>query len=176
MPADELEPISPDAVFAGLKDRLEALEADFKRGIVDAEQVIDLWERTLEMKAECERFYDFLLKYGRILNGLLWAHYPEEYRSRIYPRIQEAEFSTSALIDVDLTSQKRRPKMMLAVAEEIFLSRNNEPLSIPELIVEMKRKGVIFKAKGPAKSLAQAMRNSGRFEAVSRGMYHLKKP
>jgi DNA phosphorothioation-dependent restriction protein DptG len=66
--------------------------------------------------------------------------------------------------------------MMLVVAEEVFSSRENEPLSIADLIEEMKARGVHFTAKDPAKSLAQAMKNSGRFETARRGMYRVKKP
>ncbi|MDA2932988.1 hypothetical protein MYX82_01450 [Acidobacteria bacterium AH-259-D05] len=174
MAVDDLEPVSPEALFKKMQDRLEALETAFKRGLGDAQQVVDLWEMTWETKLECERFYQFLLNYGAILNGLLWAHYPQEYKDRIYPRIQEAGFSDSSILNVDLSRPTPQPKTMLAVAEEIFLIRTNEPLSISELIQEMSRRGVRFKAKEPAKSLAQAMRNSGRFEAVTRGMYRLK--
>ncbi|MDA2928614.1 hypothetical protein MYX84_01500 [Acidobacteria bacterium AH-259-O06] len=173
--ADALEPVSVKAAFRNLRDRLDAFEVAFRRGPVDARQVMDIWEKTLELRGECEQFHQFLLNYWAIVNGILWAHHPEEYREKIYPRIQQGNFLESALIGVaDLTSQKRQPKAMLDVAEEIFLSQNNEPLSISDLIAEMKGKGVRFKAKDPVKSLAQTMRNSGRFETVRRGIYRLK--
>ncbi len=174
MAAEPLEPVSIDAVFQKLRDRLEAFEAAFRQGPVGAQQVVDLWERSLELKVESEEFYQFLLNYRTILNGLLWAHYPEEYRERIYPRLQEAGSSERNLFETD--SPKRQPKMMLVVAEEVFSSRDNEALSISDLIEEMKARGVQFTAKDPAKSLAQAMKNSGRFETARRGMYRLKKP
>jgi hypothetical protein len=173
MAAEPLEPVSIDAVFERLRDRMEAFEAAFRQGPVGAQQVVDLWESSLELKVESEEFYQFLLKYRTILNGLLWAHYPEEYREKVYPRLQEAGFSEGNLLEMD--SPKRQPKMMLVVAEEVFSSRENEALSIPDLIEEMKARGVQFTAKDPAKSLAQAMKNSGRFETARRGMYRLKK-
>ncbi len=174
MAADPFEPVSPDAVFQELRAWLETFEAAFRRGPVDAEQVIDLWEKSLELKLECEEFYQFLMNYRTILNGLLWAHYPHEYREKIYPRLQQAKSSERQLLETDST--KRRPKMMLMVAEEVFSSRENAPLSITDLILEMTSRGVKFTAKDPAKSLAQAMRNSGRFETARRGMYRLKQP
>ena len=174
MAAEPLEPVSIEAVFQRLRDRLEAFEAAFRGGPVGAQQVVDLWESSLELKVESEEFYQFLLNYRTILNGLLWAHYPEEYREKIYPRLQEAGSSERNLLETD--SPKRQPKMMLVVAEEVFSSRENEALSISDLIEEMKARGVQFTAKDPAKSLAQAMKNSGRFEAARRGMYRLKKP
>ena len=174
MAAEPLEPVSIEAVFQRLRDRLEAFEAAFRLGPVGAQQVVDLWESSLELKVESEEFYQFLLNYRTILNGLLWAHYPEEYREKIYPRLQEAGASERNLLETD--SPKRQPKMMLVVAEEVFSSRENEALSISDLIEEMKARGVQFTAKDPAKSLAQAMKNSGRFEAARRGMYRLKKP
>ena len=172
MAAEPLEPVSTDAVFRNLRDQLEAFEAAFRRGPVRVEQVIDIWEKSLELKVECEEFYQFLLNYRTILNGLLWAHYPEEYREKIYPSIRQDRSSERHLLEMG--SSKRQPKMMLVVAEEVFLSRENDPLSIPDLIGEMEIKGVKFTAKDPAKSLAQAMRNSGRFESARRGMYRLK--
>jgi len=174
MVAAPFEPVSPATVFQELRDRLEAFEAAFRGGPVDAQQVIDLWEKSLELKVECEEFYQFLMNYRTILNGLLWAHYPQEYREKIYPRIQQASSSERHLLETD--SPKRQPKMMLVVAEEVFSSRENAPLSITDLILEMKSRGVKFTAKDPAKSLAQAMRNSGRFETARRGMYRLKQP
>jgi hypothetical protein len=75
MAAEPLEPVSIDAVFQKLRDRLEAFEAAFRQGPVGAQQVVDLWERSLELKVESEEFYQFLLNYRTILNGLLWAHY-----------------------------------------------------------------------------------------------------
>ena len=83
MAADPLEPVSIDAVFQNLRDRLEAFEAAFRQGPVGAQQVVDLWEKSLELKIESEEFYQFLLNYRTILNGLLWAHYPEEYREKV---------------------------------------------------------------------------------------------
>ena len=88
MAADPLEPVSIDAVFQNLRDRLEAFEAAFRQGPVGAQQVVDLWEKSLELKIESEEFSQFLLNYRTILNGLLWAHYPEEYREKVYPRLQ----------------------------------------------------------------------------------------
>ena len=88
MAADPLEPVSIEAVFQNLRDRLEAFETAFRRGPVGAQQVVDLWEKSLELKIESEEFYQFLLNYRTILNGLLWAHYPEEYREKVYPRLQ----------------------------------------------------------------------------------------
>ena len=173
MAAEPLEPVSIEAVFQKLRDRLEAFEAAFRQGPVGAQQVVDLWESSLELKVESEEFYQFLLNYRTILNGLLWAHYPEEYRENIYPRLQAAGSSERNLLETD--SPKRQPKMMLVVAEEVFSSRENEALSITDLIEEMKVRGVQFTAKDPAKSLAQAMKNSGRFETARRGMYRLKK-
>ncbi len=174
MAAEPLEPVSIDAVFQRLRDRLDAFEAAFRKGPVGAQQVVELWERSLELKVESEEFYQFLLNYRTILNGLLWAHYPEEYRDKIYPRLQDAGSSERNLLETD--SPKRQPKMMLVVAEEVFSSRENEALSISDLIEEMKARGVQFTAKDPAKSLAHAMKNSGRFETARRGMYRLKKP
>ena len=173
MAAEPLEPVSIEAVFQKLRDRLEAFETAFRQGPVGAQQVVDLWESSLELKVESEEFYQFLLNYRTILNGLLWAHYPEEYRENIYPRLQEAGSSERNLLETD--SPRRQPKMMLVVAEEVFSSRENEALSITDLIEEMKARGVQFSAKDPAKSLAQAMKNSGRFETARRGMYRLKK-
>ena len=172
--ADQLEPISPDVVFRKLRDHLDALEAAFNDGLGDAEEIVRLWERTRQLKVECDRFYRFLSNYESVLSGLLWAHYPDEYRDIVYPRLQEAEFSDGTRNDNESGLRRPRPIGMLAVAEEIFMSRENDPLSIPDLIFQMKSREVTFKAKDPAKSLAQAMRNSGRFEAVSRGMYRLK--
>ena len=149
MAADPLEPVSIDAVFQDLGDRLEAFEAAFRRGPVGAEQVIDLWEKSMELKIECEEFYQFLLNYQTILNGLLWAHYPEEYKEKVYPRLQDSGSSARHLLEAD--SPKRQPKMMLVVAEEVFTSRENEALSISDLIEEMKARGVQFTAKDPAK-------------------------
>jgi hypothetical protein len=174
MAADPFEPVSTDAVFKELRDRVEAFEAGFRSGPVDAEQVIDLWEKSLALKVECEEFYQFLMNYRTILNGLLWAHYPQEYKEKIYPRIQQASSSERHLLETDFP--KRQPKMMLIVAEEVFSSRENAPLSITDLMLEMESRGVKFTAKDPAKSLAQAMRNSGRFETARRGMYRLKQP
>ena len=174
MAADPLEPVSIDAVFQNLRDRLEAFEAAFRQGPVGAQQVVDLWEKSLALKIESEEFYQFLLNYRTILNGLLWAHYPEEYREKVYPRLQDGGSSENNLLEAD--APKRQPKMMLVVAEEVFSSRENEPLSIADLIEEMKARGVHFTAKDPAKSLAQAMKNSGRFETARRGMYRVKKP
>ena len=174
MAAEPLEPVSIEAVFQRLRDRLEAFEAAFREGPVGAQQVVDLWERSLELKVESEEFYQFLLNYRTILNGLLWAHYPEEYREKIYPRLQDAGSPERNLLEAD--SPRRQPKMMLVVAEEVFSSRENEALSISDLIEEMKARGVQFTAKDPAKSLAQAMKNSGRFETARRGMHRLKKP
>jgi len=153
MAADPLEPVSIDAVFQNLRDRLEAFEAAFRQGPVGAQQVVDLWEKSLELKIESEEFYQFLLNYRT--------------------RLQDGGSSESNLLEAD--SPKRQPKMMLVVAEEVFSSRENEPLSITDLIEEMKARGVHFTAKDPAKSLAQAMKNSGRFETARRGMYRLKK-
>ena len=172
--ADAFEPVSPEVVFRKLRDHLNALETAFNNGLGDAEEIVDLWERTRQLRVECDRFYQFLSSYESVLNGLLWAHYPDEYREVIYPRLQEAEFSNGTLNDSESGLRGSRPRGMLVVAEEIFMSRDNDPLSIPDLIFEMKGRAVTFKAKDPAKSLAQAMRNSGRFEAVSRGMYRLK--
>ena len=174
MSADQLEPISPDVVFRKLRDHLGALEAAFESGVGDVEEILDLWERTRQLKVECDRFHQFLSNYESVLNGLLWAHYPAEYRELIYPRLQEGESSDGSANGSESGLRGARSKGMLAVAEEIFLSRGNNPLSIPDLILQMKGKAVTFKAKDPAKSLAQAMRNSGRFEAASRGMYRLK--
>ena len=174
MAADELEPISPEEVFRKLRDHLDALETAFENGLGDAEEILDLWERTRLLKGECHRFYQFLSNYQFVLNGVLWAHSPDEYRDVIYPRLQGAEFSEGTLNESASALRRLRPKGMLAVAEEIFLSRDNDPLSIPDLILQLKSREVTFKAKDPVKSLAQAMRNSGRFEAVTRGMYRLK--
>ena len=174
MAADQLEPISPEVVFRKLRDHLDALEAVFENGLGGVEEILVLWEKTRQLKVECDRFYRFLSNYESVLNGLLWAHYPDEYREIIYPRLQKGEFSDGSVNDSASGLRKSRSKGMLAVVEEIFVSRDNNPLSIPDLILQMKGRAVGFKAKDPAKSLAQAMRNSGRFEAVSRGMYRLK--
>jgi hypothetical protein len=174
MAADQLEPVSPEVVFLKLRDHLRALEAAFEGGVGDAEEILNLWERTRQLKVECDQFYQFLSNYESVLNGLLWAHYPDEYRDIVYPRLQESEFSDGLANGGESSLQGARSKGMLAVAEEVFLSRGNDPLSIPDLILQMKGRAVTFKAKDPAKSLAQAMRNSGRFETASRGMYRLK--
>ncbi len=145
MAADPFEPVSPDAVFQDLRNRLEAFEAAFRGGPVDTQQVINLWEKSLELKVECEEFYEFLMNYRSILNGLLWAHYPREYKEKSYPRIQRVGSSERHLLETD--SPKRQPKMMLIVAEEVFSSRENAPLSITDLILEMKSRGVQFTAK-----------------------------
>ena len=174
MAVDELEPISPEVVFRKLRNRLDALETAFDNGLGDVEEIVGLGERTRQLKVECDRFHQFLSNYESVLGGLLWAHYPDEYRDIIYPRLHEAEPSNGSFKHSESALRRSRPRGMLAIAEEIFLSRENDPLSIPDLIFQMKSRAVTFKAKDPAKSLAQAMRNSGRFEAASRGMYRLK--
>ena len=175
MDDDAFEPTSADGLIETLRERLEAFEAAFGQGPTSKEQVVGLWEKTSELKFECEQFYEFLLKYSRVISGLLWAHYPEEYRERVHDRLQQARPSQGPLASAaDVLSQRPPLKTMLDIAEEVFLARDNRPLSIGDLIEEMRRRGIRFKAKDPAKSLAQTMKNSGRFEALRRGIYHLK--
>ena len=54
MAADPLEPVSIDAVFQNLRDRLESFEAAFRSGPVGAQQVVDLWDKSLELKIAYE--------------------------------------------------------------------------------------------------------------------------
>lgn len=175
MTPKELEPMSVDGFFEGIRGKLESLERAFRQGPVGPQQTVRIWEETLEVKLECEKFYRFLIDYWTVVNGVLWAHYPKEYREKIYPRVREALSPTIGLAGPTPSLRDRpKAKTLLDVAAEIFLARHNEPLSISELVSEMKRTGTQFRAKEPAKSLAQTMKNSGRFEAVKRGIYRLK--
>ncbi|MEE8161224.1 MAG: hypothetical protein V3T61_06260 [Acidobacteriota bacterium] len=176
MDDDAFEPTSAEDLIESLREHLESFEVAFGQGPTSKEQVIGLWEKTLELKVECEQFYEFLLKYSSVISGLLWAHYPEEYREKVYDKLQETRPSQGPFVSAaDVLSQRPTLKTMLVFAEEVFLARDNRPLSIGDLIEEMRRRGIRFKAKEPAKSLAQTMKNSGRFEALSRGIYHLKR-
>ncbi len=176
MDGDAFEPTSAEDLIESLRERLEAFEAAFGQGPASKEQVVGLWEKTLELKVECEQFYEFLLKYSSVISGLLWAHYPEEYRKRVYDKLQQTGPSQGSFVSAaEVLSQRPTLRTMLDLAEEVFLARDNRPLSIGDLIEEMKKRGIRFKAKDPAKSLAQTMKSSGRFEALRRGIYHLKR-
>ena len=174
MPPDAPEPLEIGVVFERLRDQVKAFQSAFGQGLGGAQEAIDLWEKTCKMRGEWEQFYQFLLRYEAILVGLLWAHHPDVYREQVYPRLQDSSQQTGAPPNSQLPTNGQRPRNMLAVAEGIFTSRGNQPMLISQLIVRMQEEGVRFRAKDPAKSLAQAMRNSGRFETVRRGMYRMK--
>ena len=168
MSTDALPPVVIGDVLAELLARLEAFRSAFARGPRSGREALALWEQTRRAEAECERTRELLAGYEAVLAGLLWAHYPDEYREKVHPTLNRIE----GLRSPESAVPKR--KGILREAREVLLARENRPVSISELVEELHGRGVRFRAREPAKSLGQAMRNSGKFEAVGRGIYRLK--